>query len=163
MVAKAYRLLRAILNTAVDDDIVDRNPCRIRGGGDEKAPERPTLSVVQVQQLAMLVPPRWSAFITVKAFGALRWGEITALRRCDVDLDGGSVRVRAAYVELSDGSLELGEPKSSASKRPVSLPTPVVEMLRRPPRTPTSRTSRRRWCSPDPADARCGAATSTKQ
>jgi integrase len=130
MVAKAYRLLRAILNTAVDDDIIDRNPCRIRGGGDEKAPERPTLSVAQVQQLAMLVPPRWSAFITVKAFGALRWGEITALRRCDVDLEGGSVRVRAAYVELSDGSLERGQPKSPASKRPVSLPTPVVEMLR---------------------------------
>jgi hypothetical protein len=55
MVAKAYRLLRAILNTAVDDDIIDRNPCRIRGGGDEKAAERPTLSVAQVQQLAMLV------------------------------------------------------------------------------------------------------------
>ncbi len=130
MVAKSYRLLRAILNTAVDDDIIERNPCRIRSGGDEKAAERPTLTVAQVQQLAMLVPPRWSAFISVKAFSALRWGEITALRRCDLDLDGGSVRVRRAYVELSDGSLEIGEPKSAAGKRPVSLPGPVVEMLR---------------------------------
>jgi integrase len=130
MVAKAYRLMRAILNTAVDDDILDRNPCRIRGGGDEKAPERPTLSITQVQQLAMLVPPRWSAFIAVKAFSSLRWGEMTALRRCDVDLEWGAVRVRRAYVELSDGSLELGDPKSAAGKRPVSLPAPVVEMLR---------------------------------
>ena len=51
MVAKAYRLLRAILNTAVDDDILDRNPCRIRAAGDEKAAERPTLTITQVQHL----------------------------------------------------------------------------------------------------------------
>lgn len=31
MVAKAYRLLRAILMTAVDDGTIARNPCRIRG------------------------------------------------------------------------------------------------------------------------------------
>jgi hypothetical protein len=33
-VAKAYRLLKAILNTAVDDGLIRRNPCRI------KAPDR---------------------------------------------------------------------------------------------------------------------------
>ena len=29
-VAKAYRLLRAILSTAADDEVIVRNPCRIR-------------------------------------------------------------------------------------------------------------------------------------
>jgi integrase len=130
MVAKAYRLLRAILNTAVDDDILDRNPCRIRAAGDEKPAERPTLTITQVQQLAMLVPPRFSALIMVKTFGTLRWGEISALRRGDVDLGSGSIMIRAAYVERSDGSLELGPPKSRASIRRVRLPAPVVEMLR---------------------------------
>ena len=34
--AKAYRLLRAILMTAVEEDnLLPRNPCRIRGAGDE--------------------------------------------------------------------------------------------------------------------------------
>jgi hypothetical protein len=34
--AKAYRLLRAILMTAVEEDnLIPRNPCRIRGAGDE--------------------------------------------------------------------------------------------------------------------------------
>ena len=50
MVAKAYRLLRAVLNTAVDDDILERNPCRIKSGGDEKPPERPTLTVEQTRR-----------------------------------------------------------------------------------------------------------------
>ena len=27
--AKSYRLVRAILNTAVDDELISRNPCRI--------------------------------------------------------------------------------------------------------------------------------------
>lgn len=34
-VAKAYRLLKAILNTAVDDGLIRRNPCRIKGAGTD--------------------------------------------------------------------------------------------------------------------------------
>jgi hypothetical protein len=45
MVAKAYRLLRAILMTAADDGIIARNPCRIRGAGSEQTQERPVLMV----------------------------------------------------------------------------------------------------------------------
>ncbi|MFG1861915.1 tyrosine-type recombinase/integrase [Microbispora bryophytorum] len=40
--AEAYRLLRAVLMTAAEEDhIIPRNPCRIRGAGDEHAQERP--------------------------------------------------------------------------------------------------------------------------
>lgn len=50
--AKAYRLLKAIMETAVDDDLIRRNPCRIKGAGAEKAQERPTATVAQVDALA---------------------------------------------------------------------------------------------------------------
>ena len=43
--AKAYRLLKAILNTAVDDGMIRRNPCRIKGAGQEESGERPVLSI----------------------------------------------------------------------------------------------------------------------
>jgi integrase len=57
--AKAYRLLRAILMTAVEEDkILPRNPCRIRGAGAEDAAERPVLTVAQVFELAELVGRR---------------------------------------------------------------------------------------------------------
>jgi integrase len=57
--AKAYRLLRAVLMTAADEDhILPRNPCRIRGAGDEHADERPVLSVTQVFDLAEMVGRR---------------------------------------------------------------------------------------------------------
>lgn len=57
--AKAYRLLRAVMNTAVNDDnMLSRNPCRIKGGGDEDAEERPVLTVRQVYDLAEQVGRR---------------------------------------------------------------------------------------------------------
>ena len=50
--AKAYRLLRAIMYTAVEDGLIRRNPCRIKGAGSEDSPERPVLTVAQVYALA---------------------------------------------------------------------------------------------------------------
>jgi hypothetical protein len=42
MVAKSYRLLRAILNRAVtEDELIIVSPCRIKGAGEERATERP--------------------------------------------------------------------------------------------------------------------------
>ncbi len=39
--AKAYRLLRTMMNTAVADELVVRNPCRVEGAGQERSAERP--------------------------------------------------------------------------------------------------------------------------
>ena len=49
--AKAYRLLKAIFNTAVDDGLIRRNPCWIKGAGQGKSPERPVLTVSQVHMV----------------------------------------------------------------------------------------------------------------
>jgi integrase len=187
MAAKAYRLLRAILMTAVDEDkILTRNPCKVRGAGTEQEAERPTLTVAQVFELAERVGVRpvgnvrkldtgeyrlryrakggtmrrfpqsfatrqkaeralWQlaedghadtvrddrlrAFILLAAFASLRWGEITALRRCDLDLTNHTVRVRAAYVERTNGQMILGPPKSRAGRRMVSIPAAIVPHL----------------------------------
>lgn len=61
-VAKAYRLLKAILNTAADDGLIRRNPCRIKGASVEKSPERPVLTVRQVFDLAEVIDPRYPAW-----------------------------------------------------------------------------------------------------
>ena len=36
VVAKSYRLMRAVLNTAVEDERLRRNPCKLRGAGAER-------------------------------------------------------------------------------------------------------------------------------
>ena len=129
MTAKAYRLLRAILMTAVDDGVLARNPCRIKGAGSEPTPERPVLDVGQVLALAESMPAPLDLLLLVRTFGSLRWGEVTALRRTDVDLQSGALYVRGALVERSTGELTRGLPKSRAGVRAVTLPRPVVELL----------------------------------
>ncbi|MFI5068497.1 MAG: phage integrase central domain-containing protein [Streptosporangiales bacterium] len=62
-VAKAYRLLKAILTTAADDGMIRRNPCRIKGASQEKSPERPVLTIAQVYALAGAIGRSYSASV----------------------------------------------------------------------------------------------------
>jgi integrase len=75
------------MNTAVDDGLIKRNPCRIKGAGSEDSPERPVLSVSQVYALADAVGLRYRALILLAAFSSLRWSELAALRPEDIDPD----------------------------------------------------------------------------
>jgi integrase len=68
---------------------------------------------------------RYRALVLLAAFGSLRWGEVTALRRCDIDLAAGSVRVRAAFAERSNGEVVLEPPKSAAGRRVVGIPNAI--------------------------------------
>ena len=106
-----------------------RNPCRIRGGGDEKPAERPVLTVVQVFDLAdRMKDRRFRVLVLVATFASLRWGEANALRRGDLDLAAGTLSIRRQYIELATGH-QLGPPKSSAGIRTVAVPAPVTKAL----------------------------------
>jgi integrase len=123
MAAKAYRLLRAVLMTAVDEDrILVRNPCRIPGADRESPAERPVLTLDQVLDLAEAVSRRYKAMILVTTMASLRYGEVIALQRLDLDLLHGTVRVRRAYSELRDQGMVVGPPKSRAGVRTIVLP-----------------------------------------
>ena len=56
--AKCYRLLRAVLNTAVADGLLQRNPCVIKGAGTERSAERRVATLAQVWALAEAVDHR---------------------------------------------------------------------------------------------------------
>jgi integrase len=129
-VAKAYRLLKAIMNTAADDGLIRRNPCRIKGASAERSPERPVLTVEQVFALAEAIDPRYKALVLLAVFGSMRWGELAALRRCDVDLDAGTIRVVRQLTELSGGRFAPGPPKSDAGKRVIILPAAIMPVIR---------------------------------
>ncbi len=128
--AKAYRLLRAVLNTAVDDERIKRNPCRIKGAGDHRAAERPTATVAQIYTLSDRMPGRYRVLVLAAAFTGLRWGELIALCRCDVDLAGGVLHVRRRLAQPRRGGLKEGPPKSQAGVRSVALPEVLVDELR---------------------------------
>jgi integrase len=130
MAAKAYRLLRAVLMTAVnEDEILPRNPCRIPGADKESPDERPTLTVTEVRQLAGAVPERYRMMVLSAAMASLRFGEITALQRRDVDLESATIRVREQFVEVKGHGLVASPPKSRAGIRVISIPSGLVSLL----------------------------------
>ncbi len=127
--AKAYRFLHAVMNTAVDDGLIKRNPCRVKGAGSEDSPERPVLSVAQVYALADAVGLRYRALILLAAFTSLRWAELVALTPADIDLDTRTVQVIRQLNYHKRGST-FGPPKSRAGVRTVSFPELIVPDLR---------------------------------
>jgi integrase len=128
--AKAYRLLRAIFHTALDDGMIRRNPCRIKGADREHSPERPVLTVAQVYALADAVGLRYRALILLAAFTSLRWAELAALRPEDIDLDACTVRVtRQLYYHGAGYS--FGLPKSRAGVRVVAFPELILPDVRK--------------------------------
>lgn len=131
-VARSYRLLRAILQTAVDDELLLRNPCRLSGAGEPRSGERPTLSVAELVALASAVPARYRAVVLMAGFSGLRAGELAALRIRDLHLEGAvpSVKVTRRLYRVA-GRITVDVPKSDAGGRTVVLPAFVWADLQR--------------------------------
>jgi integrase len=124
--AKCYRLLRTICGSAVHDQEIARNPCAIPGAGQESSPERPTATLPQVLALADEVGERWRAIVVLAAFCSLRIGELAALTRRELDLEVGTVIIRASAADLPGGVRHVGPPKSDAGRRTVTIPDAVL-------------------------------------
>lgn len=61
--AKAYRLLRQILQSAVDERVIWANPCNLRGAAVERSAERPIISIDDVMALADVIKPRYGLMV----------------------------------------------------------------------------------------------------
>jgi integrase len=127
-VAKAYKLLRAVMESAVDSGLILRNPCRVKGAGTERLPEMRCATVDEVAALAQAVEPRWQALILLAAYSGLRWGELAGLRRRHLDPLHKTVRVVEQCTEVN-GQFVWGPPKSNAGSRTVALPNFLIDIL----------------------------------
>lgn len=128
--AKAYRLMRAILNTAVRDGLLATNPCNIEGGGVERSPERPLIDTEAVFELADAIDPRYRALILLIAFGpGARKGEFRAYRRRHIDLLHARIRTEVQEQDTGEG-LVASAPKND-SARWTTLPAFLLDELAR--------------------------------
>lgn len=128
---RAYDLLRSALNEAVEEELIERNPCRVRGAG-KPAPARKgeVLNVDQILTYLEAVPKRYRVALMTAAWCGLRSGEVRGLRRCDVDLAARTVTVAQAVSRIYVGEHELewrvDDPKTTAGLRTVTMPEMMV-------------------------------------
>jgi integrase len=125
----AYSLLRTILASAVNDELLDANPARIVGAGRTKRVHRiRPASVAELGELTAAMPERLALMVTLASWCALRFGEIVELRRVDVDLGQEVIRVRRAAVRTG-GTYSITTPKADAGVRDVAIPPHIVPLI----------------------------------
>jgi integrase len=129
VLSHSYRVLRAILTTAVEDELLPRNPCTIKGAGQDRPRERRLPTEPEIWALVDAAPARYRALVWLAAATALRSAELAGLRRCDIDLLHRLLHVRQTYVEPARGAAYFGPPKSDAGTRTLALPAVVVPLL----------------------------------
>ena len=138
-----------ILDLAAESGALVVNPClRLRLRTPRQADIRP-LTVDEVETLASAIErpdfppgghgagypasrlcrPDLALWVRLAAYCGLRAGELGALRRGRIDLDGRSLRVEESLAD-SAGTLSFGAPKSGKA-RSVPLPATLIPALRR--------------------------------
>ena len=97
MAPKAYRLLRTILTTAVDDELIARNPCRIRSAGVDRSTAQQVVSIPQLYAIADCDRAPLPSPGARRGLAGLRAGELFALTRADIDLEEDGRREQARH------------------------------------------------------------------
>src|SRR4051794_31587935 len=126
-VRQTYRVLALILELAVRDGRLTRNPAiGVKLPAPHRAEKR-FLTHRQVATLAKACRPPYDLVVLVLAYTGIRWGELAALRVQDVDLFARRLRVIRSMTEVN-GRAVVGTPKGG-KRRDVPLPGFLLELL----------------------------------
>lgn len=129
-VRQVYTVLRAVLDTAVRDGLIARNPAAAVKRPKAATTEAAHLTSAEVR--ALLTAAQGSRYVPLFELlvkTGLRRGEALALHWRDVDLDAGLLRVRGTLARV-DGALTVTETKTEKSRRTVPLSPAAVDVLR---------------------------------
>ncbi|HEY1634594.1 MAG TPA: hypothetical protein VGF64_07550, partial [Acidimicrobiales bacterium] len=110
-VHRHYRVLRRLLQVAVEKQRITANPCdRVQ---PPRVPSREMmfLSWEQAVELAEAHSERYRALVYLAVDSGMRWSELVGLRRARVDLRTRKVRVTEQLVRLESGEWFRKEPK----------------------------------------------------
>lgn len=128
-VQRSFTVLRQLLDFAVDNRLLSVNPSEKIVLPRRKQFEARFLTPDELELLAATIHPRPKAMVLVMAWATLRIGEAMGLRRIDLDLGAGRLRVANNLVEVAGQRYE-GPPKTKAGRRSMTLPSSVVADLR---------------------------------
>lgn len=124
-----YATLRSIMSKAVRMGWVANNPCSKVDLPRANREEMLFLTGDEVRAVAEAIDKQFRVLVYFAAYMGLRAGELAGLRWGDVDLLRGTVSVRRSLRDVN-GRLEVGDLKTAASRRTVSLPAFLKGMLR---------------------------------
>ncbi len=136
----AYETLRAVLNEAVLDGLIDSNP--IAGISGSRSSMRPTHDkkprhILEKHEVEMILkvsdspeyPPYLRPLLLVALHTGARQGELFALQWDDIDLSKRRIKIsRSATMDL-DGQVVDKAPKTKSSKRDIVISHSLADSL----------------------------------
>ena len=121
--AHSYGLLKAILQTAEDDEDIVVNPCQVKKAANIRRVSKPViLTPAEVNELAAEMPERYRAMVLIAAWCAPRSSEVRELRRRDIDVKRHLVSIERGVTYASGTGMVIGHTKSEAGDREVFIP-----------------------------------------
>ena len=125
-----HGFLAAMFQHALDRGLIQKSPCAHTRMPNTERREMTFLSPNEFVSLLEYIPEKHKPLILVLAGTGMRWGEVTALRHSDFDLDAGTVRVSRAWKSSADRGWYVGAPKTKRSLRTIALSPNLVAELR---------------------------------
>jgi integrase len=128
-VHRHYRILRRVLQVAVEKQKLQANPCdRVEPPSVPKT-EMTFLTWEQAVDLAEAHQERYRTLIYLAVDSGMRWSELIGLRRARVDVGRRKVRVTEQMIRLKGGKWHRKEPKTPASVRSITMSAVTAELL----------------------------------
>ncbi len=131
-IANAHGLLSAVLSAAGRRYGLPNPAEGVRLPSDGEAEEMVFLTPAEYDRLLGAVPEYWQPLVALLAGTGCRWGEATALRASDFDLDAETpvVRIPRAWKRGERGGAYRGAPKTRRGRRTVTIDPTTVGLVR---------------------------------
>jgi len=123
-VRRSHTVLAQLLASAMDAGLLAAAPTGSACLPRAQRHEARLLTPDELEHLASTIRPPWRAMV-LTAYATLRIGEAAGLRRIDIDVEAGTLRVANSLVEVS-GRLIEGPPRTAAGRRTMTMPASVM-------------------------------------
>jgi integrase len=131
---EAYTLARAVMTqaTSVHGPLPGGSVAfQIRGAGTGVSPKRETtVTGPELKIILATIRPEWRLMVLLALWCGMRFGELAALRRRDIDLKEGVIRIRRSLGLAGSAEKHVKAPKSAAGVRDQRIPATILPELR---------------------------------
>lgn len=132
---KVKNVLNMILEQAVEDDLLRRNPLQSRSirviGRASKPTEPYTIEQMRflVQSLNRIENPQDRAYLALHALHPLRLEEVLGLKEKDIDLIENTIHIERAVTHPARNQPLIKDTKTEASRRTINLVPQIIPYL----------------------------------
>ena len=140
-VHKFYRILRAMLNRAVDWGYLSENPCNKLPKEERPQPRYKKRIILQEDQLKSFLITlfalkdtarnvKYKTLVYLSLLGGTRRGELFALKWSDIDWDNRQIRVSKSLYKLKKTPAATKTPKTDGSERTIYIDDRAIALLK---------------------------------